>query len=125
MTQSSTPDYARAKTVGREDIPVIDLAGIGTRQGRDAAAASLVAAASEIGFFYVSGHGVSARLCADAMAASRSFFELPEAPSSGWLDEARDLVTGIPPTRLEGLSTDEKAALRDACRTAQALLPGR
>ena len=83
MTQSSTPDYARAKTVGREDIPVIDLAGIGTRQGRDAAAASLVAAASEIGFFYVSGHGVSARLCADAMAASRSFFELPEAAKAG------------------------------------------
>ena len=83
MTQSSTPDYASAKTVGREDIPVIDLAGIGTWRARDAAAASLVAAASEFGFFYVSGHGVSARLCADAMAASRSFFELPEATKAG------------------------------------------
>ena len=61
----------------------------------------------------------------ETVASIARFFELPEAPSSGWLDEARDLVTGIPPTRLEGLSTDEKAALRDACRTAQALLPGR
>ena len=45
MTQSSTPDYARAKTVGLEDIPVIDLAGTDTADGRVAAAAELVEAA--------------------------------------------------------------------------------
>ena len=83
MTQSSTPDYARAKTVGLADIPVIDLAGTDSPAGRAAVAAALVKAASEIGFFYVSGHGVSAQLCADAMAASRRFFELPEAAKAG------------------------------------------
>ena len=83
MIQSSTPDYAKAKTVGHEDVPVIDLADIGTPQGRDAAAAELTASASEIGFFYVSGHGVSSKLCTDAMAASRSFFELPETVKAG------------------------------------------
>ena len=83
MTQSSTPDYARAKTVGFADIPVIDLAGTDSPAGRATVAAALVKAASEIGFFYVSGHGVSAKLCADAMAASRRFFELPEAAKAG------------------------------------------
>ena len=83
MSKSSTPDYARAKTVGLEDIPVIDLAGTDTPDGRTAAAAELVEAASKIGFFYVSGHGVSAQLRTDAMAASRRFFELPEAAKAG------------------------------------------
>ena len=83
MTQSSTPDYARAKTVELVDIPVIDLAGTDSPAGRATVAAALVKAASEIGFFYVSGHGVSAQLCVDAMAASRRFFKLPEAAKAG------------------------------------------
>ena len=41
MTQSSTPDYARAKTVGFSEIPVIDLAETDTPAGRDAVAAAL------------------------------------------------------------------------------------
>ena len=60
----------------------------------------------------------------ETVAQIARFFELPEAPS-GWLDEARDLVTGIPPTRLEGLSAAEKAALHDACRPAEELLRSR
>ena len=60
MTQSSTPDYAKAKTVGLADIPVIDMAATDSPAGRAAVAVALVKAASEIGFFYVSGHGVSA-----------------------------------------------------------------
>ena len=83
MTQSSTPDYARAKTVGLTDIPVIDLAGKDSPAGRAAVAAALVKAASEIGFFYVSGHGVSAQLCTDAMVASRRFFELSDTANVG------------------------------------------
>ena len=83
MTQSLTPDYAKAKTVGLADIPVIDLAGTKSPARRAAVAAALVKAASEIGFFYVSGHGVSAQLCAEAMAASRRFFDLPEAAKAG------------------------------------------
>ena len=47
MTQSSTPDYARAKTVGLADIPVIDLAGTDSPAGRAAVAAALVKATLE------------------------------------------------------------------------------
>lgn len=109
MSQSSSPDYAKATMVRHEDLPVIDLDGIGTPQGRDAAAAKLVASASEIGFFYISGHGVSAQLCADAMAASRGFFELPETAKAvikvnqhqrGWM--------------AQGLSNLEGSATHDA-----------
>jgi len=77
MASTDTPDYARARTVEETDIPVVDLSGIGSPAGRDAIAEALVRAASDIGFFYVSGHGVSQNLCDKAMAASRRFFEMP------------------------------------------------
>ncbi len=49
------------------------------------------------------------------------FFELP-APGGDWLGEASGLVRGVPPTRLETLGADQKAALREACAPAQALI---
>ena len=108
MTQSSTPDYARAKTVGLADIPVIDLAGTDSPAGCAAVAAALVKAASEIGFFYVSGHGVSAQLCADAMAASRRFFELPEAGKAGiTVDRHQRGVMAQGLANLEGSATHD------------------
>lgn len=74
----STPAYATATAVTADQIPVIDLTGSDTARGRDAIGAALVRSASEIGFFYVTGHGVPQQLCDDAMKASRSFFDLPE-----------------------------------------------
>ncbi|MGC6453598.1 MAG: isopenicillin N synthase family dioxygenase [Candidatus Puniceispirillaceae bacterium] len=83
QTGIDTPTYAAAGTLGTEDIPVVDLAGADTPEGREAIGAELVRRAAEIGFFYVAGHGVSAGLCDDAMAASRQFFAMPEDVKAG------------------------------------------
>ena len=77
-----TPAYAAARTVDFSDIPVIDLSDIDQPDGHRRIAAELVDTASRIGFFYVSGHGVSPELRAEAMAASRAFFALDEAVKS-------------------------------------------
>ena len=78
VQDNRTPAYAAAKAVSADQIPVIDLAGADTAQGREQIGAKLVQSASETGFFYVSGHGVSEGLCQDAMTASRAFFALSE-----------------------------------------------
>ena len=83
MATTDTPDYARARTVAESDIPVVDLSDIGSPKGRVEIARALVKAASDIGFFYVAGHGVGAELCDDAMAVSRRFFEMPEPVKAG------------------------------------------
>ena len=53
-------------------LPVIDLANPGLPD-------EIEAACRAYGFFYVVGHGVPASLLSDLDAASRTFFELPEA----------------------------------------------
>ncbi|MEJ0011780.1 MAG: 2-oxoglutarate and iron-dependent oxygenase domain-containing protein [Bauldia sp.] len=57
-----------------ESLPVIDLSA----KPADLAAA-IGAAARGVGFFYVTGHGVSAGLIAEVFAGSRQFFALPAA----------------------------------------------
>ena len=79
---TDTPAYAAARTVDFSDVPVIDLSDIDQPDGHRRIAAELVDTASRIGFFYVSGHGVSPELRAEAMAASRAFFALDEAVKS-------------------------------------------
>ena len=83
MATTDTPEYARARTVEEADIPVVNLSDIGSPAGRNAIAAALVRAASDIGFFYVAGHGVDQHLCDSAMAASRRFFEMPVPVKTG------------------------------------------
>lgn len=78
MTRSDTPDYASALTIAQADIPVVDPSDMHAPSGRREIAMELVRAASDLGFFYVAGHGVPDELCETAMSASRRFFEMPE-----------------------------------------------
>lgn len=55
-------------------LPVVDL-----RAGRAALRRGLRAAAHEVGFFYLMGHGVPDALAARVLAAARRLFELPDA----------------------------------------------
>ena len=59
-------------------VPVIDLSAAREEAGRAQVAAEIDQAASELGFFYVTGHGVEARAIDRLLALSRAFFELPE-----------------------------------------------
>ena len=61
-------------------IPILDLHRFDAGDAERAAfLTELRAAAHEVGFFYVTGHGVDARLLGDVMEASAKFFSLPEA----------------------------------------------
>lgn len=60
-------------------LPVIDISRFRDPDAdRTAFLARLRSAAHEVGFFYVTGHGVPAALRDEALAAGRAFFALPE-----------------------------------------------
>src|SRR5215213_1361683 len=72
---------AEARKADFSEVPVIDIAPL---IGRDAAATARVAAqiraaCESAGFFYIKGHGVPDALLARTLAASRAFFDQPEA----------------------------------------------
>jgi len=72
---------AEARKVDFSEVPVIDIAPL---IARDAAATRRIAAeirdaCEAVGFFYIKGHGVPDALIERTFAASRRFFDLPEA----------------------------------------------
>jgi isopenicillin N synthase-like dioxygenase len=73
--------YATARTVDFSEIPVIDLAGLHApgEPGLAAVGAAIRRAATEVGFFYISNHGVKQPMIDAAFAASRAFFRAPAA----------------------------------------------
>ncbi|MDP2212537.1 isopenicillin N synthase family oxygenase [Phenylobacterium sp.] len=60
-------------------IPVVDIAGLGSTElaVRRAVAAQMGEAAREVGFLYVSGHGLDEALFEEVLAAAKTFFALP------------------------------------------------
>lgn len=63
-----------------ESLPVIDMSGL-ARGGADAEAVrvELRRVAHDVGFFYLTGHGVDPALVDDILSLSRRFFDLPDA----------------------------------------------
>ena len=63
------------------NLPVIDISGLRSEHVADrrAVAAELGRASREIGFFYALGHGVAPETSAAVFAASRQFFDQPQA----------------------------------------------
>jgi len=73
--------YAKARDIGFEQIPVIDIAGLVARDPAASAAAGMAMrkASERIGFFYVAGHGLPAATTTQAFTTARRFFDLPKA----------------------------------------------
>ena len=110
MTKTPThaPDYAAAKSVDRNVIPVIDLSSRHLPEQRQHLSRQLVETAEQSGFFYVSNHGIMQERCAAAFAASRQFFALDQDVKAkiavdqnqrGWMAQ------GL--TNLEGAATHD------------------
>ncbi len=78
MAETAQPAIA---ATALEGIPVIDVSPLvtGAPGGVGEVAAAIGAAARGIGFFYATGHGVSAELQDAVFAASHRFFALPAA----------------------------------------------
>lgn len=66
-------------TADFDSIPVIDITGLSAPDltARRAVAEQIGAAAREVGFLYVSGHGLDERLFENVLAAARAFFAQP------------------------------------------------
>ena len=62
-----------------DSIPLVDIAGLGSPDlaTRRAVAAEMGAAARNVGFLYVSGHGLDEALFEDVLAAAKAFFAQP------------------------------------------------
>ncbi len=96
-----TSDFAHADTA--EQIPVIDVSGAISGNDLDGVAAALFAAATQHGFFYISGHGIDPRLMEQAFAVSKAFFALPDADKKtvavdthqrGWMAQGMSHLPG-------------------------------
>jgi isopenicillin N synthase-like dioxygenase len=70
-------DALRAKRVPLDHIPVVDLGPLLSGTSTDRMAQDIRNALSNIGFFYVTNHGVTDGLIDRAFAASKAFFDLP------------------------------------------------
>ena len=72
-----TSKFATARRVGNSAIPVIDVSAAVRGQNLDGVAAQIHKAATDVGFFYISGHGIEQALIDQAFAVTRAFFAEP------------------------------------------------
>lgn len=100
MTHS---DFAAAKTTDRSLIPVIDVSGAVNLDDIEGVAAAIYQAATNHGFFYISGHGIDQSLLDQAFAVSKDFFALPVADKAtvavnthqrGWMAQGMSHLSG-------------------------------
>jgi len=123
---------------GQSHLPVIDMAPLFDRNAgeqRRHVARAIEAACRDTGFFYVSGHGISAGLLARLDAASRRFFALPETVKMkiamaaggrawrGYFPLKGELTSGKPDLK-EGIYFGEELAAADPRVKAQLPLHG-
>lgn len=105
MTKS---EFANAATIEQTAIPVIDVSSVISRTDITGVATAIHSAATEFGFFYITGHGIDQSLIDAAFAVSRDFFALPDADKAtiavntnqrGWM------ATGM--SQLQGAKTHD------------------
>ena len=80
-SERSADDVAAAATVSLEEVPIIDFAPFlgGDAAARRAVAAEIANACEQIGFFYLTGHGVAQADVDAIFAAAADFFARPDA----------------------------------------------
>jgi isopenicillin N synthase-like dioxygenase len=111
----------------QQEIPMLDLRRFDAGNAeRTAFLSQLRTAAHDVGFFYVTGHGVDARLLSDLMDTSARFFSLPERDKlaiemvnsphfRGYNRVASELTRGQPDWREQiDIGAERQALPRDA-----------
>src|SRR5258706_2776163 len=114
---------AEARKADFSDVPVIDIAPLIAREpGAPARIAAQIRDACEaVGFFYVKGHGVPDALIERTFAASRRFFELPEAKRLAI--KVNEWHRGFVPTGQTVLGKDLKPDLKESFNFSVELAP--
>lgn len=101
-------NFADAKEIDQSAIPVIDISSLLADGKVHAIAEEIYKAATNVGFFYIKGHGISDVILQQAFAVSKDFFALPAAAKEtvavntsqrGWM------ATGM--SKLQGAKTHD------------------
>lgn len=106
-------------------IPIIDLSPLlaGTDEGTRAVAEAVGEACRGIGFFYVTGHGVPARLRQEVFDAAATFFAAPEAVKRTALYSRESGNRGYIPMQGEALDPTKAPDLKEAFNVGLELAP--
>lgn len=100
--------FAQAKTLDTARIPVIDISSVLDGSGINRVADEIHAAATDIGFFYISHHGIDATLIDQAFAVAKEFFDLPvEAKETVAVDRTQRGWMAKGMSRLQGAKTHD------------------
>ncbi|WP_299370909.1 2-oxoglutarate and iron-dependent oxygenase domain-containing protein [uncultured Tateyamaria sp.] len=104
---TDTP-FAAARATDAKTIPVIDISTLMAGEGVDAVSQAIYAAATDHGFFYVSGHGIAQSLMDRAFDAAARFFALnTEAKASVAIDTYQRGWMAQGMSRLDGADTHD------------------
>jgi isopenicillin N synthase-like dioxygenase len=96
-------DFAKAGQIESSAIPVIDIGPALDGSDVDGVAAQIHYAATQSGFFYISGHGISNDVIEGAFAVSKDFFDQPasvketvavNADQRGWMATGMSTLQG-------------------------------
>ena len=94
-------DFAQAKVF--DQIPVIDLTPLLIENDPMSVAVKILEAATDIGFFYISGHGISQDVIDQAFRVTADFFALSDVQKStiavnqhqrGWMGQGMSRLSG-------------------------------
>lgn len=93
-------------------IPIIDVSGLGAAEPsrRRAAAAQLGRACRDVGFFYVTGHGIDRAAVRGIFAAAHQLFALPAANKAALSITANRGYVALGAERLDEAAADQKEA---------------
>lgn len=98
-----TDDFGAARALEMTEIPVIDISALVDTGETGDVALAIHDAAKRVGFFYLSGHGISQHLMDQAFAVTRDFFTMPETMKSsvavdtsqrGWMKSGMSTMEG-------------------------------
>lgn len=96
-------DFAKAARLDAGTIPVIDISGALDDSDMERVARDIHAAATQVGFFYIRGHGIAPELMEQAFAVARDFFAQPDAvkrqvavgpDQRGWMSTGKSRLQG-------------------------------
>ncbi|PHP65393.1 2OG-Fe(II) oxygenase [Zhengella mangrovi] len=98
------------------DIPIIDLSPLraGGPEGLAQVAGAIGRACRGIGFFYITGHGVSEGLIGDVFSRAERFFASPDAEKRKALYSAASGNRGYIPMKGEALDPGKPADIKEA-----------
>lgn len=101
-------NFASANTLDQSAIPIIDISSLLSNDDVQTVANKIYQAATNTGFFYIKGHGISDKLIDQAFNVSEDFFALPidaketisvNTSQRGWM------ATGM--SKLQGAQTHD------------------